>query len=275
MKFYLLKLNIVGLDLTSLHFLINSVEKNNNKETVLSLGNPTIHFTRKALNKFLKMYSGEIKEFPQDVELNGKNLFKHLGYKSFLVLDINNDADVDIVWDLNYSDNLPDEYLNYFDLLIDPGTLQHVFDIRSCLDCIKKLTKLDGYIYHISPGNNYIDHGFYQISPTLFQDYYYENQFKLVSLSLQADKRISELIPYKENIYRNKKLQNIFRNNKKVKVHQIVQKKVNSENKIPIQHFYSTNKTKRNPSREYIHNVTLKESRFKKIAKKFYLSILK
>ena len=265
----------MGLDLTSLHFLISSVEKNNNKDAVLSLGNPTIHFTHKALNKFLKIYSGEIKEFPQETELNGKNLFKHLGYKSFLVLDVYDDTGVDIVWDLNNSDNLPRDYLNYFDLLIDPGTLQHVFDIRSCLDCIKKLTKINGYIYHISPGNNYIDHGFYQISPTLFQDYYYENQFKLVSLSLQADKRIGELIPYTENIYRNKKLQNRFRNNKRVKVHQIVQKKINSENKIPIQHFYSTNKTKSSLSREYTKNVTLKEKRFKKIAKKFYLSILK
>ncbi len=254
---------------------MNSVEENNTKETVLSLGNPTINFTRNALNKFLRSFPNEIKEFPQEVELDGKNLFKHLGYESFLVLDVHKDTDVDIVWDLNNSNNLPHEYLNYFDLLIDPGTLQHVFDIRSCLDCITKLTKINGYIYHISPGNNYMDHGFYQISPTLFQDYYYENQFKLVSLSIQADKRIKELIPYTENVYRNKQLQNKFRNNKKVKVHQIVQKKVSSENKIPIQHFYSINKSKNNPSRKYINNVALKENRFKKVAKKFYLSILK
>ena len=38
-------------------------------------------------------------EFPHEDELNGKNLFKHLGYESFFVLDFYEDENVDIVWD--------------------------------------------------------------------------------------------------------------------------------------------------------------------------------
>ena len=265
----------MGLDITSLYFLMSSIEINSSKETVLALGDPTLHFTHDALNTFLKSLPGDTKEFPHEDELNGKNLFKHLGYESFFVLDFYEDENVDIVWDLNNSTDIPKEYLNYFDLVIDPGTPHCVFDIKSCLNCISKFTKIDGYIYHISPGNNYMDSGFYQISPTLYEHYYYENQFKLISHSLQADKTIKELIPYTENTYNNAKLQKRFRNNKRVKVHQIVQKKVNSVDKIPTLQYYSRSKSESDSSREYLIKVALKESKFKKIAKKIYLYIFK
>ncbi len=265
----------MGLDITSLYFLIHSVEKNSNKDAVLALGDPTLHFTHDALNKFLRSYTNDIEEFPPEYELNGENLFKHLGYKTFLVLDFYEGENVDIVWDLNNSENLPTDYLNYFDLVIDPGTPHMVFDIKSCLYCISKFTKIDGYIYHISPGNNYMDSGFYQISPSLYQDYYHENKFKLVSLSLQADKTMKEIIPYTENVYYNHKLQKRFRNNKRIKVHQIVQKKFDLENKVPILNYYSTNKSESNFSREYGKKVFLKESSVKKIAKKIYLFVFR
>ena len=70
----------MGLDITSLYFLMSSIEINSSKETVLALGDPTLHFTHDALNTFLKSLPGDTKEFPHEDELNGKNLFKHLGY---------------------------------------------------------------------------------------------------------------------------------------------------------------------------------------------------
>ena len=266
----------MGLDLTSLYFLISSKEDDFGQGPFLSLGYPDLNFTTKALNEFReKFFKERFDKFPQELELNSENLFKHFGYESFSVLDVYEHEKVDIVWNLNNYENLPKNYINHFSLVIDPGTLQHIFDIRSCLNCIKKLVKQDGYVYHVSPGNNYLDHGFYQISPTLFQDYYTENGFTPISLSLQPDVRIKELIPYKENVYRNKNLQGLWRNGNRVKVHQVCQKKEDMDNITPQQHYYSLKNSEQNISRNYIKEISFRENGFKKQIKKLYISFIK
>ena len=37
---------------------------------------------------------------------------------------------------------------------------------------------------HLTPCNNYMDHGFYSISPTLYKDFYAQNNFKIIEFYL-------------------------------------------------------------------------------------------
>src|SRR5205814_1882285 len=84
----------------------------------------------------------------------------------------------DVLFDLNCGD-LPEELKESFDVVLDPGTIEHVFHIPHSLKNIFHMLRLGGRVIHISPSSNHMDHGFYMFSPTFFWDYYTANQFDL------------------------------------------------------------------------------------------------
>ena len=43
-----------------------------------------------------------------------------------------------------------------------------------------RLAADDGVVIHVAPSSNYVDHGFYMFSPTLFQDYYSANRWRIL-----------------------------------------------------------------------------------------------
>ena len=66
--------------------------------------------------------------------------------------------------------------------------MEHIFNISQALENLSKMLKVKGHIMHLSPCNNYIDHGFYSINPTLFKDFYTQNKFKILELYLIKQK---------------------------------------------------------------------------------------
>ncbi len=101
--------------------------------------------------------------------------FKLMGLPDLHVLDYSAHESADLIADLNLP--IPDHLKNRFDLIIDGGTLEHVFDVKQAFINVASMLKVGGRIIHMSPANNYVNHGFYQLSPTLFFDYYGANQF--------------------------------------------------------------------------------------------------
>lgn len=55
-----------------------------------------------------------------------------------------------------------------YDLVIDAGTLEHIPDFLAALSNVKKMVKVGGYLLIIAPSNNFLGHGFYQLSPEIF-----------------------------------------------------------------------------------------------------------
>ena len=54
----------------------------------------------------------------------------------------------------------------------------------------------------MNPCNGYIDHGFFQISPTLYFDYYLQNNFKILN-SVIIEKSIgSKTLNINQDLYR-------------------------------------------------------------------------
>lgn len=90
-------------------------------------------------------------------------------------LDCSDFEEATVVRDLNVP--VPAEMWNRFDLIVDGGTLEHVFDVRQSLTNIGRMLTPGGRIIHVSPTNNWVNHGFYQFSPRLFYDYYAANGF--------------------------------------------------------------------------------------------------
>ena len=62
---------------------------------------------------------------------------------------------------------LPTELLGQFDLAVDGGTLEHIFNYPVAIGNIMNLVGEGGCVYLNTPCNNLCGHGFYQFSPEL------------------------------------------------------------------------------------------------------------
>ena len=76
-------------------------------------------------------------------------------------------------------------------MVIDHGTLEHMFHLPNALNNICGLLKLNGRAMFISPSGNYFDHGFYMLQPTLFLDWL-TNKWEIQSI------QVAQLTPNQE-----------------------------------------------------------------------------
>jgi len=101
--------------------------------------------------------------------------FKSLGLSVVDSVDVYNSENPTYVADLG--NNISGKILRRYDLIFDGGTMEHCFNVPSVLSNTVRLLKIGGYIVHLNPLNNWIGHSFYQFSPTLYYDFYYDNGF--------------------------------------------------------------------------------------------------
>ena len=66
------------------------------------------------------------------------------------------------------------QYLGEYDVVIDPGTTEHCFNIGQAMMNAANAVKPGGRIYH-SPPMTMLNHGFYNICPTMLWDFYEQN----------------------------------------------------------------------------------------------------
>ena len=101
--------------------------------------------------------------------------FRLLGLADVQALDYSDFEGAEILHDLNLP--APDCLRGRFGLIVDGGTLEHIFDVRQSMSNVAAMLKPGGRVIHVSPTSNWVNHGFFQFSPTLFYDYYAANGF--------------------------------------------------------------------------------------------------
>src|SRR6185369_5889372 len=85
---------------------------------------------------------------------------------------------------------IADQFKNKYSLVIDGGSLEHVFNFPVAISNCMQMVKANGHFISVTPANNNFGHGFYQFSPELFYRvlnsengfkvksmYYYDNKF--------------------------------------------------------------------------------------------------
>lgn len=102
--------------------------------------------------------------------------FAEIGYR-LEVIDIVATRGVERVVDLNR----PQIGFPLYDLVIDPGTIEHCFNIAQAAMNLASAVSQDGRIVQVLPMNAY-NHGFYNINPTWFYDFYEHNGFVVENL---------------------------------------------------------------------------------------------
>lgn len=72
-----------------------------------------------------------------------------------------------------------------FDLVVDGGTLEHVFNVPVVLKALMSLVKPGGRLLIATPANNLCGHGFYQFSPELmYRVFSAANGFEVEAMTL-------------------------------------------------------------------------------------------
>jgi len=173
--------------------------------SLLTLGMPDVYFTHEQLKGMAQ--TANVKLTPADVTLShntafssrgyisGDTLFKSMGFERLSVLDYSAFEGASLEYDLNRAD-LPQNLRERFDVVVDHGTMEHVFHIPNVFQNLFGMLRVGGRMIHSAPSSNCVDHGFYMFSPTLFYDFYTANKWEINTILVIAMTPRQETEPY-------------------------------------------------------------------------------
>jgi len=127
-----------------------------------------------------------------------EDYFKSVGFKEYKSIDING-AYNSLQFDLNKNILETYSYNEKYDLVINNGTGEHVFNQYALFLNFHNLTKLNGIMLNILPFIDWINHGFYNFNPIFFADLAASNNYEIIKISL-ANRNGFELKLNDENL---------------------------------------------------------------------------
>lgn len=133
------------------------------------------------------------------------NALRYIGARTLDFIDYSDYELANIIHDMNKP--ISQEIMNSYDVVIDGGTMEHVFNYPQALSNAMNLVRPGGFLFIIAPTNGWCGHGFYQLSPCVFLDILTkENGFELKSVYLhEAEKlgrdRVLKLVNHHDNVF--------------------------------------------------------------------------
>jgi hypothetical protein len=107
------------------------------------------------------------------------SLFAALGLE-LECIDVQEGPGIDRVADLN--EPLPADLVGRYGMVIDPGTIEHCFNIGQAMMNAARAVAVGGFAVHVNPLSMF-NHGFYNINPTFYHDFYGDNGFRVRFMS--------------------------------------------------------------------------------------------
>ncbi len=180
----------MGLAKGSMQLLLDEAAREPFQGTVVMLGRQSIYFTRDLLARCASVRGVTLHDVGDASEaltnphgdLSAEQFFRALGFTNVHSMDVSSFEGADLVHDINLE--VPPELHNRFDVIIDGGTLEHVFHFPQALANIHSMLRPGGRVIHLSPSSNHMDHGFYMFCPTVFWDYYETNQYSICEFKM-------------------------------------------------------------------------------------------
>lgn len=174
-----------------LPLLLHSIDKYVEVRTrVAELGYMVINGNIKHLDSSLKNLSDEFKSsFPDgvyhqsnaDKRIANPLIFKTL-FQQVDVIDNYLAANKETRASIKHDMNLPisASFFNQYDLVVDSGTLEHIFNFPQALMNISNILKVGGIAYHFLPACSWLEHGFCQFSAEALMSWYKVNGYDLI-----------------------------------------------------------------------------------------------
>jgi SAM-dependent methyltransferase len=159
----------MGVDWNTARGLIGARKHGVEFGRMATLGRQNLHVSTADLNELLNRY-----ELSNDGSVSIKNeqpeyadaLFTLLGASEIVPIDASNFEGATEVHDMNLP--IPERLKQAFDVVLDGGTLEHVFNFPIAIKNVMEMVRVGGHLFIQTPANNNFGHGFYQFSPELF-----------------------------------------------------------------------------------------------------------
>lgn len=144
--------------------------------------------TNKHLTKIQKV---NLNELSNNMKFSTKDFITKIGFNDYNSIDLNG-AYESFKFDLNKDICTEYNFNSKYDLVINNGTGEHVFNQHSLFLNIHNLTKTNGIMLHVLPFIDWINHGFYNFNPIIFGDLAASNKYEIIKISL-ANRNGAEL----------------------------------------------------------------------------------
>ncbi len=144
--------------------------------------------TNKHLTKIQKV---NLNELSNNMKFSTKDFITKIGFNNYNSIDLNG-AYESFKFDLNKDICTVYNFNSKYDLVINNGTGEHVFNQHSLFLNIHNLTKTNGIMLHVLPFIDWINHGFYNFNPIIFGDLAASNKYEIIKISL-ANRNGAEL----------------------------------------------------------------------------------
>jgi hypothetical protein len=158
----------MGIDLPAFKLLCEVHRKIGSFGKVLTLGRQGIHSSvsqNPAADRMISEYGIDARY--ADIgrrEKYAEQLLRAFGASEIASIDASPYEGASIIHDFNnpLSPGIP---INYYDIVLDGGFLEHIFNVPQAVANMMQMTQLGGRVVGITCLNNFVGHGFYQFSP--------------------------------------------------------------------------------------------------------------
>ena len=178
----------MGLARAAVHLLMTEASRRSFHGSVVTLGRQHVYVTAQETISMAAEHGVRLVPIPAELHreptlakrgfVSDDWLFKSFGFDEIIRVDYSDYESSEVIFDLN-STETPYELQNRFDLVLDSGTLEHVFDFAAGLRHCVRMVGSGGRVIHLTPSSNCVEHGFYSVSPTLYADFYAASGFEI------------------------------------------------------------------------------------------------
>lgn len=155
----------------------------------MTLGHLTLYLHRSEVDSLREQFVEKFGRSPESLavyqwgDFADRFMEDFLGVEELTVVDASAYQGAETIHDMNHP--VPEAWSNRFDVIIDGGTLEHIFNVPVALSSLARMLSVGGTLFISTPANNLMGHGFYQFSPELmFRVFSEENGFALENISL-------------------------------------------------------------------------------------------
>ncbi len=176
----------MGLDSNGVKFLLYAKSLGINFSETATIGRQYLYIEPSELQEILSKFNHHIDNeylelIFQENNRYAETLFSYLGANNLYSFDCSNYENATYLHDMNCI--IPDCYKDKYDVVIDGGALEHIFNFPVAIKNCMEMVKVGGHYLGMTIGNNFMGHGFYQFSPELlFRIFNKDNGYEIVNL---------------------------------------------------------------------------------------------
>ena len=226
----------MGIDIVGFHSFLHAITCVKKYDNVLTLGRQGLDIDFELANYIGRQYgiefSNNIPFLPWEeispYKAYCEKMIKCFNFTNIDSMDYSTYENATVIHNLN----TPIPYhLKKYDLIVDGGTIEHVFNVPQVFENIINLLDINGIFVSITCNNNYSGHGFYQYSPDLFASIM-QKKYGMELLSLKLAKLNTEPAEWHDvsNINNNDDGRNLFHFDTNIPVYIIcIARKISNE----------------------------------------------